>query len=110
VGLEKLPISLPELVDAAPSLTGDGSVVLGNRQTTLYVLERSSGRLLHVISNTAAGAEDTAALGAPARPGCPAVQRGRGPSNLGGGGRLPPQLRLAAHPGCCHRHPAQASP
>jgi hypothetical protein len=64
VGLEKLPISLPELVDAAPSLTGDGSVVLGNRQTTLYVLERSSGRLLHVMSNAAAGMEDTAALGA----------------------------------------------
>lgn len=63
VGLEKLPISLPELVDAAPSLTNDGSVVLGTRQTTLYVLERSSGRLLHVWSNDNRGLEDHASVG-----------------------------------------------
>ncbi|KAG2484704.1 hypothetical protein HYH03_016532 [Edaphochlamys debaryana] len=53
--LERLPITLPELVDASPSLTDDGSVILGKRLTRVYVLDRATGLLLQQLSDASLG-------------------------------------------------------
>lgn len=50
-GLERLPITLPDLVDASPSLADDGSVILGNRRSMLYLVDRNTGKLIRSISD-----------------------------------------------------------
>eukprot|EP00878_Enallax_costatus_P018795 GHUV01019807.1.p1 GENE.GHUV01019807.1~~GHUV01019807.1.p1 ORF type:complete len:727 (+),score=262.17 GHUV01019807.1:265-2445(+) len=63
-GLERLPISLPELVDAAPSLTADGSIILGRRESKVFLLDKRTGRSVSTISNAADALEDhSGALG-----------------------------------------------
>lgn len=62
---QRLPISLPELVEAAPSLTADGSIILGRRESKVFVVDRRTGRRLSTISNAADALEDhTSTLGA----------------------------------------------
>eukprot|EP00798_Chlamydomonas_sp_ICE-L_P020836 gene20836-27668_t len=56
--LERLPVTLPELVDASPSLTDDGSVILGKRVTTLFLVDRRTGDLLKVLSDVSFWMDD----------------------------------------------------
>ena len=58
VVLQRLPISLPELVDAAPSLTADGSIILGRRESKVFLLDKHTGRSVSTISNAADALED----------------------------------------------------
>ena len=60
---QRLPITLPELVDASPSLTDDGSVILGRRLTRVYVLDRDSGALLQTLAEGGGAAAAAAAGG-----------------------------------------------
>jgi hypothetical protein len=55
---QRLPISLPELVDAAPSLTADGSLILGSRDSKVFALDRRSGRSVSTLSNLPESLED----------------------------------------------------
>lgn len=55
---QRLPISLPELVESAPSLTSDGSIILGKRDSKVFLLDRRTGRTLHTLSNAADALED----------------------------------------------------
>ncbi|KAG1652981.1 hypothetical protein FOA52_006315, partial [Chlamydomonas sp. UWO 241] len=48
--LERLPISLPELVDASPSLAHDGSIIVGRRESAVFVLDTLTGRLVRHLS------------------------------------------------------------
>eukprot|EP00775_Hariotina_reticulata_P013052 gene13052-13179_t len=56
--LERLPISLPELVESAPSLTADGSVILGKRESKVFLVDRHTGRSITTLSNAAEALED----------------------------------------------------
>eukprot|EP00873_Tetraselmis_striata_P022954 jgi/Tetstr1/443218/TSEL_031257.t1 len=49
-GVQKLPVTMPELVELSPSITVDNALVLGSKQTTVFVLDRRSGRLLKSFS------------------------------------------------------------
>ncbi|GIL56944.1 hypothetical protein Vafri_12226, partial [Volvox africanus] len=49
--LERLPISLPELVDTSPSLTDDGFIITGERRSLVFALDRRTGDLLHVFND-----------------------------------------------------------
>ncbi|GLI64471.1 hypothetical protein VaNZ11_007744 [Volvox africanus] len=53
--LERLPISLPELVETSPSLTDDGSIITGERHTRVFALDRYTGDLLHVFNDRETG-------------------------------------------------------
>jgi serine/threonine-protein kinase/endoribonuclease IRE1 len=50
VGLERLPLTLPDLVEAAPSVAPDGSMVVGSRRSRILVLDQATGALLRTIS------------------------------------------------------------
>jgi hypothetical protein len=52
---QRLPLSLPELVQAAPSLTADGSVIVGRRESRIYVLDRHTGQPLTTLTSDGAG-------------------------------------------------------
>jgi serine/threonine-protein kinase/endoribonuclease IRE1 len=56
--LQRLPISLPELVESAPSLTADGSIILGRRDSKVFLLDKRTGRGVHTLSNAAEALED----------------------------------------------------
>ena len=55
---QRLPISLPELVEAAPSMTADGSIILGRRQSKIYALDKHTGQVLYVIADAEEELED----------------------------------------------------
>mgnify|MGYP001807107570 CR=1 FL=1 len=55
---QRLPISLPELVESAPSLTADGSIILGSRDSKVFLLDRRTGRSVTTLSNAAEALED----------------------------------------------------
>jgi len=46
--VQKLPVTLPELVDSSPSITDDGSIVLGLRANNVFVLDLLTGACLCV--------------------------------------------------------------
>ncbi|GAX74713.1 hypothetical protein CEUSTIGMA_g2161.t1, partial [Chlamydomonas eustigma] len=50
--LERLPVTLPELVELSPSLTDDGSIIVGNRKSSVFILDASDGRLLQTLSGS----------------------------------------------------------
>lgn len=56
--LQRLPISLPELVESAPSLTADGSIILGRRDSKVFLVDKRTGRGVHTLSNAAEALED----------------------------------------------------
>uniref|UniRef100_A0A383VZQ0 non-specific serine/threonine protein kinase n=1 Tax=Tetradesmus obliquus TaxID=3088 RepID=A0A383VZQ0_TETOB len=63
-GLQRLPMSLPELVEAAPSLTADGSIILGRRESKVFLLDKRTGRSITTLGNAADALEDhTGAMG-----------------------------------------------
>ena len=58
--MQRLPITMKELVEASPSLTDDGSIIVGNRKSSVYMLDVTSGRLVQMLSGSL---EDRAAEG-----------------------------------------------
>ena len=60
--LQRLPASVQEVVDMSPSLTSDGAVVLGTRQTTVMLVDPGSGR---VIRSFGQGGNSSKSLAAP---------------------------------------------
>ena len=66
---QRLPITLPELVEASPSLTDDDSVIIGNRKSSVFMLDVTTGRLVQALSGSL---EDRAAEG-----GCTVTGSGR---------------------------------
>lgn len=57
---QRLPITLPDLVDASPSLTDDGSLIVGQRMSSVFVLDAVSGQPLRVLTGNP---DDRAAAG-----------------------------------------------
>ena len=51
--VQRLGITLPELVESSPSLADDGSLVLGSRMSTVYALDRATGALMRLVSGVA---------------------------------------------------------
>ncbi len=49
---QRLPITLPELVESSPSLTEDGSIIVGNRKSSVIMLDVATGRLVQSLSGT----------------------------------------------------------
>eukprot|EP00951_Prasinocladus_malaysianus_P039321 scaffold439663_cov31-Prasinocladus_malaysianus.AAC.1 len=49
--LQKLPVGVPELVEMSPSVAADDALLLGSKQTTVFVLDRRTGRLLKTFSS-----------------------------------------------------------
>ncbi|KAK9823205.1 hypothetical protein WJX72_001091 [[Myrmecia] bisecta] len=48
-GVERLPLSVPELVDGSPSMSRDGALVLGSRTSSVYILDSSTGKLVRAL-------------------------------------------------------------
>jgi hypothetical protein len=42
----KLPVTARQLVEASPSITKDGAVVMGTRRSTVFALDPRRGRAL----------------------------------------------------------------
>jgi hypothetical protein len=63
---QRQPQTIPELVDSSPSMMADGSVVLGSRTTSVYLLDPDSGALINGFHNVGASlAELPGLIGAP---------------------------------------------
>lgn len=52
--LQRLPLSVPQLVSASPSATEDGGLVLGSHHSSVYVVDARTGTLLSVFPPDAA--------------------------------------------------------
>lgn len=48
--VRRLPVTTRELVDASPSATRDGALVVGKRSSTIYALDAHTGALVRTIS------------------------------------------------------------
>lgn len=62
--LQRLPASVQEVVDMSPSLTSDGAVVLGTRQTTVMLVDPVSGRVIRSFGQDGNSSKTLAAPGA----------------------------------------------
>ena len=51
--VQKLPVTVPELVESSPSLAADGSLVIGSRHTNVYLLDAKTGLLDHMFVDVA---------------------------------------------------------
>ena len=47
--MQKLPATVPQLVEASPSATEDGALLLGSHRSSVYVVDGKSGVLLRVL-------------------------------------------------------------
>lgn len=62
---QRLPLSVQEVVEEAPSLTEDGALVVGSRTTTVFLVDPSTGRLERAFLEYGGGlAEINNAVGA----------------------------------------------
>ena len=50
-GLERLPISLKEMIHATPFRTEDSTKYIGHKDLTVFVIDRLSGKLLRILSS-----------------------------------------------------------
>ena len=77
--LQKLPVTIPELVESSPSLAADGSLVIGSRHTNVYLLDSQTGLLDHMFLDVASLSSDLEGLPGgdppPPPPGAPAHGR-----------------------------------
>jgi hypothetical protein len=74
---QRLPLSLPELVAAAPSLTADGSLIVGRRESRVFVLDRNTGQPLATLGADGADQASQLAWAGGRSPGCTGGQRRR---------------------------------
>jgi hypothetical protein len=57
-------MTIPEVVNEAPSVTEDGALVIGSRTTTVYLVDPQSGAVIRAFMDTGAGlAEKTDLVG-----------------------------------------------
>jgi hypothetical protein len=54
VCMQKLPLTVVDLAEQSPSITGDGSPVLGERTSSVYYLHRRTGKLLSSFQSSGA--------------------------------------------------------
>ena len=54
---QKLGVTATQLMEQAPSIASDGSVILGERKSTLYYLDRRTGQLLSSFTSSGANPE-----------------------------------------------------
>jgi hypothetical protein len=75
--VQRLPLSVQEVVEGAPSLTEDGGLVVGGRTTTVFLVDANTGALRRAFLeyggglaeiNNAAGAHPDALLGSTKAP------------------------------------------
>lgn len=52
--LQKLPLTVVDLAEQSPSITGDGSPVLGERSSSVYYIHRRTGKLLSTFQSSGA--------------------------------------------------------
>ena len=45
------PVTVSELVESSPSLSVDGSAIVGSLSTTLYYIDSKTGKLLKTVSD-----------------------------------------------------------
>ena len=57
--ISKLPVTTKDLVEASPSITNDGAVIVGTRKTTVFAVDSRSGEILRTFDPDA---EDDAAV------------------------------------------------
>ena len=47
--MQKLPATVAQLVEASPSATEDGALLLGTHRSSVYVVDAATGMLLRVL-------------------------------------------------------------
>ena len=47
--MQRLPATVPQLVEASPSVAEDGAVLTGTHQSSVYVIDSKTGHLLRVL-------------------------------------------------------------
>jgi serine/threonine-protein kinase/endoribonuclease IRE1 len=52
-------LTLPELVHSSPSKADDGSIVVGTRVSSVFLLDKESGKLVRLLSGVSGVLEDT---------------------------------------------------
>lgn len=52
--VQKLPLTVVDLAEQSPSITGDGSPVLGERSSSVYYIHRRTGKLLSTFQSPGA--------------------------------------------------------
>ncbi len=62
MGAQKQPKTIPELVEASPSMMADGSVVLGSHRTSVYLLDPETGSLVSAFHELGGDLADLSAL------------------------------------------------
>mmetsp|Transcript_7719 Transcript_7719/g.21964 ORF Transcript_7719/g.21964 Transcript_7719/m.21964 type:complete len:1257 (+) Transcript_7719:192-3962(+) len=53
-GIQKLQVTVPELVELSPSLTADDALLVGKKETTVYAVDRATGSYLKTFSSNEA--------------------------------------------------------
>lgn len=48
--VQRLPLTLPELVQSSPSRADDGSIVVGTRVSSVFLLHKGTGQLVRLLS------------------------------------------------------------
>lgn len=48
--MQRLPANIAQLVEASPSATEDGALLLGSHSSSVYVVDGKTGTLLRVLS------------------------------------------------------------
>lgn len=66
--VQKLPVTVPELVSSSPSLAADGSLVIGSQHTSVYLLDAKTGLLDHMFVDVASISSGLGSL--PGKPCC----------------------------------------
>lgn len=54
--LQRIPATVPQLVEASPSATEDGALLMGSHRSSVYVVDARTGALLRVLPPYAEGA------------------------------------------------------
>lgn len=64
--LQKLPVTVSELVNQSPAPTLDGSLMMGSQHTTVFLIDGASGRLLRTFYDFDGELAQLSSLGAAA--------------------------------------------
>lgn len=57
--VQRMSVTIPELVDNSPSVTADGSVIIGGQSAALYYLDLDTGKLMNSFSSSNEGMAST---------------------------------------------------
>ena len=56
--MQRLPATVPQLVEASPSATEDGALLLGSHRSSVFVVDAKKGTLLRVLAPHGEGMPD----------------------------------------------------